>query len=245
MANSHLTGGARAAGIALAALLAALLAASLALPALAQDADSLGDQLRDLAAEQRIDLSGVELLDAAPPSRAAGSGTLFRRLEALLSGYNFILMHHSDGRIAGVRILGRATKGPPKVTEATVTARRKGAHYLVDAVLVGPTGLWSNRRMVVDTGASTVVLPVSAIRSLGLRETDLTLGKASTAGGEVTAQLGTLAAVRVGHAEVKDVEVTFIADEQLGRTALLGMSFLSHFQVTIDDAGQRIILTAK
>ena len=57
--------------------------------------------------------------------------------------------------------------------------------------------------------------------------------------------MGRLAAVRVGHAEVKDVPVTFIADKHLGRKALLGMSFLDHFRLTIDESAQRIILTTK
>ena len=242
MCHLRLRFGLRAAGVVLAAL---LVASSWPGALLAQDPVSLGDQLRDLAAAEGIETTGLELLDAEPPSQTLRSGTLFRRLEGLLSGFNFILLHDSDGAIAGVRVLGRAIKGPPVITDATVAAIRKGAHYLVDAVLVGPTGLWANRRMIVDTGATTVVLPVSAIPALGLRATDLTLGTAQTAGGEVAARIGILAAVRVGHAEVKDVAVTFIADEQLGRTALLGMSFLSHFQVTIDDAARRIILTKK
>ena len=241
MGNLRLRFALQAAG----AVLAALLALSPWPDALAQDPVSLGDQLRDLAAVEGIDMTGLELLDEEPPSQTERAGSLFRRLEGLLSGYNFILLHDAEGEIAGVRVLGRAIKGPPEITDVTVAAIRKGAHYLVDAVLVGPTGLWANRRMIVDTGATTVVLPVSAIRALGLRATDLTLGSAQTAGGEVAARIGTLAAVRVGHAEVKDVDVTFIADEQLGRTALLGMSFLSHFQVTIDDDARRIILTKK
>ena len=228
-----------------AAVLAALLAVPQGPAAQAQQPVSLGDQLRDLGAEEDIDMTGLDLLDEAPPSQTLRAGSLLRRLEGLLSGYNFILLHDAEGAIAGVRVLGRAIKGPPVITDATVAAIRKGAHYMVDAVLVGPTGLWANRRMIVDTGATTVVLPVSAIPALGLRPDDLILGTAQTAGGEVSARIGTLAAVRVGHAEVKDVAVTFIADEQLGQTALLGMSFLSHFQVTIDDAARRIVLTKK
>lgn len=218
------------------------------LPGIAPAQDAGGElraQLDNLAAAEGIEVTGLDVLGSAPARRAATSGPLARRLQGLLEGYNFILYHDGAGRIAGVRILGRAVKNPPRINETTVAASRQGAHYLVDAVLIGPTGLWASRRMVVDTGATTVVLPVSAISALGLREADLSAGTAQTAGGEVPAQVGSLAAVRVGQAEVKDVQVTFIADEHLGQAALLGMSFLSHFRLTIDDAAQRIILTAK
>jgi len=41
---------------------------------------------------------------------------------------------------------------------------------------------------------------------------------------------------------VNDVKVTFISDDRLGNTMLLGMSFLERFNVTIDDAHNALIL---
>ena len=120
MDNLRLSLGLRAAGV----VLAALLIAPPVPDARAQAPVSLGDQLRDLAAEEGVEMTGLELLDAEPPSQTERSGTLFRRLEGLLSGYNFILLHDSDGEIYGVRVLGRALKGPPEITHATVTAMR-------------------------------------------------------------------------------------------------------------------------
>jgi len=209
-------------------------------------AENLRAQVHGLAVREGIAVTGLERIGSgktAPPVTAQGSPE--EQLQALLAGYNFMILRDSSGRVSGVRVLGEGRAGPPKVTESSVPATRRGAHYLVDAVLIGPTGLWANRKLVVDTGASTVVLPISAIPSLGMRDTDLVLGTVETAGGKVPARLGQLAAVRVGHAEVKNIPVTFIDDENLGQTALLGMSFLDHFRVTFDDTGRRIILVAK
>lgn len=226
------------------AALTAVLLAAVALTGAAQDGDLAG-RLDDLARGEGFRVTGLELLDGAAAPKGAGSGSLEQRLRHLLAGYNFVLFHGADGKIAAVRVLGVSRAGPARLSEATVPVTRMGAHYLVDAVLIGPTGLWANRRLVIDTGASTVVLPASMIAQLGLRPSDLTAGTAETAGGKVPAQQGVLARVRVGHAEAKNVPVTFIADAQLGQTALLGMSFLEHFRLTIDDAGQRVILSEK
>ncbi len=229
-----------------AAVLACLAAGAAAQDAAAQDAQGLRAQLRALATGEGIAVTGLEKIGSAEASRPdSGNQAPEQRLQVLLAGFNFMIFRDSAGRVSGVRILDKARAGAPKLTESSVPVTRRGAHYLVDAVLIGPAGLWANRRMIVDTGASTVVLPISAIPLLGLRDSDLVLGTVETAGGKVPARMGKLAAVRVGHAEVKDIPVTFIADEKLGRTALLGMSFLEHFRVTFDDFGQRIVLNAK
>ncbi len=234
----------------LALALALILAVGPAASGVAQNtpqggADGLRDRLRALTQAEGIKVTGLDLIGPGAPRSSAESGPIEQRLQALLLGYNFVLFHDAAGRVSGLRVMGRSRAGPPELNEASVSTVRQGGHHLVDAVLVGPTGLWASRRLIVDTGASTVVLPVSAISSLGLRDSDLTLGTVETAGGKVPARMGRLAAVRVGHAEVKDVPVTFIADEHLGRRALLGMSFLDHFRLTIDDGAQRIILTTK
>ena len=224
--------------------LSAVLLAAVALTGTAQDS-GLAGRLDHLARQEGFRVTGMELLGSAVAPKDVSAGPLERRLRNLLAGYNFVLFHGPDGKIAAVRILGVSRAGPAKLREATVPVTRRGAHYLVDAVLPGPAGLWPTRRLIVDPGASTVVLPASAIVQLGLRTSDLTPGTAETAGGKVPAQQGVLAAVRVGHAEAKDVPVTFIEDAKLGQTALLGMSFLEHFRLTIDDAGQRVILSEK
>ena len=205
----------------------------------------LRGQVRELAAAEGLSVAGLERIGAARAVDLPTGGDLAMRLEALLRGYSYVILHDSDGEIAGVRILGAGRAGPPQVKEVAVPAQRRGAHHVVDAVLAGPTGLWASHRLILDTGASTIVLPASAIPKLGFRPGDLTDATVGTAGGEVAAKTGRLATVTIGQAVVRDVAVTFIADDKIGEAALLGMSFLDRFQVTIDDAADRIILIAK
>jgi Predicted aspartyl protease len=53
---------------------------------------------------------------------------------------------------------------------------------------------------------------------------------------------GKLKSVTIGKAHVDDVAVSFIDNDQLRSSGLLGMSFLGRFQVTFDDADNRITL---
>ncbi len=122
---------------------------------------------------------------------------------------------------------------------------RKGSQHLVEATLVGPTGAWRKLPLIVDTGATNVVLPRSMASELGFGDADLSEGTAETAGGRVKARAGWLASVSVGQAKVQDVAVTFIDDEQIGDKALLGKSFLNHFRLTIEESGDRIILMTR
>ena len=168
-----------------------------------------------------------------------------RRLELLLAGYNYILLYDNDDRVAEVRITGLApatVTGPPR--GAIDTTRRHGLH-LVEAELVGPNGRRRKLSLVVDTGATTVVLPSSMIGPLGFAAEDLQDGWSETAGGRVSIKLARLASIKVGPMLERDVAVSFIADEKLGKLSLLGASFLDRFRLTIDDRADRIILLAR
>jgi len=98
---------------------------------------------------------------------------------------------------------------------------------------------------MVDTGATTLVLPSSRIAELGFTAQDLRKGTSQTASGVVPMQLGRLRHVRIGGVSAADVEVSFIADDKLSGNQLLGMSFLQRFKMTIDDANNELILLAK
>jgi aspartyl protease family protein len=123
-----------------------------------------------------------------------------------------------------------------------VKTERRGRQHVVEAELVGPNGARHMVRLVVDTGASTVVLPSSMIAPLGFRVEKLEEDEAETANGTVDVKMGTLRSVRVGQAKVSDVSVGFIEDEQIGDQHLLGMSFLGRFRLTIDDKTDRVVL---
>lgn len=210
----------------------------------APDAVSLRMQLSDLADAEGISIEGLARLGDAGPRDEQGDD-LLARLRSLLLGYNYFLIHAPSGAIDEVRIVGVERARPIPQQRFYVPAVRSGEHHAVDAILTGPDGAWQAHRLLLDTGASTIVLPASTIGPLGFEEEDLTETVAATAGGEVPARLGRLSAVTVGNAAAADVAVTFIEDTRFKGPPLLGMSFLNRFGLAIDDAAGQIVLTAK
>ncbi|MDJ0948684.1 MAG: retropepsin-like aspartic protease [Alphaproteobacteria bacterium] len=130
--------------------------------------------------------------------------------------------------------------------EMVIRTRRQGAHHVVDAELFGPAGGSVEVELVVDTGASLLVLPASLIDQLGIDPLELEPGRAQTARGVVRTQLGRLDRVSLmgegDQVASDDVEVAFVRDGHLGGMALLGMSFLGRFRLMIDDAEDSITL---
>ena len=213
-----------------------------AMSAAAQNAaGSLRSQIEELASQAGFPVNGLERIGEAP-ARPAAEGPASRQIEELLKGYNYIIVHKTDGGIEELRILTpRSSTGPPPQRGA-VTSERQGSQHVVEAELVGPTGNKRTVRLVVDTGASTVVLPSSMIEPLGFDAEELDEDEAETANGTVEVKMGILRSVRVGQAKASDVAVGFIADERIGDQHLLGMSFLDRFRLTIDEKTNRVVL---
>lgn len=111
-------------------------------------------------------------------------------------------------------------------------------NYAVEVVFNGSTKLL----LMLDTGASMVVLHPSVAPKVGIRN----LGQqpkivVSTAGGKELNSIGVLNSVKVGNAVVTDVEATFNSHmEPTG--GLLGMTFLNDFRFEIDRQQNLLIL---
>jgi len=97
----------------------------------------------------------------------------------------------------------------------------------------------------VDTGATLVVLPESFAERLGYQLDKLPTQQVRTANGTASARIATLPTLRLGSTAVVDIGIAFIGDEQLGGTALLGMSALGRFQITLDDEQNQLTLRPK
>ncbi len=127
-----------------------------------------------------------------------------------------------------------------------IRTRRSGAHHVVQGALSGPNGEVVAVELLVDTGATVIVLPESLIAPLGFENTDLEPGRAQTARGVVRTKNGRLERVMIGSessaAEREDVPVAFVHDRYIGGIALLGMSFLGQFRIMIDDRADEITL---
>lgn len=210
-------------------------------------AEDLRAQVLELAAQEGFLVSGLDQIDDAPPRRLWSTG-LARRISALLSDYNYLLLHDRAGSIRELWIL------EPKPTTAAMVGRyavgttRRGTHHLVETALVGPNGQRRTMALTLDTGATTIFLPRDMIELLGFRDKDLRDGWSRTVGGRIPVKLGRLKMVKVGHALAKDVAVAFPAGQLAAPSdefALLGMSFLKRFRLTIEDAENQIILMAK
>ncbi len=138
-----------------------------------------------------------------------------------------------------------AYSAPPAADHAyTIKTTRRGPHHHVEAVLSGPNGYTQALTLLIDTGATTVVLPASLSAALGFRREELQDGWTQTANGRVPIKRGILASVKIGEATAENVEVSFIADELLGTQKILGMSFLRNFRMSLDDKNNELILLA-
>ena len=205
---------------------------------------SLRNELEVLASQHSFTISGINKLEDEA-ANLGSEASLEERLKSLLSGYNYLLVHDATGEISELRILGPHASAEELERRVSVKTMRRGVHHWVEAILVGPRGARRTLPLLVDTGASTVVLPNSMIEELGFKPSELQDGETQTAAGSVNVKLGQLYSVQVGHAHLRDVAVGFIEDDKLGEQPLLGMSFLGRFRLTIDDENNRVMLLTR
>lgn len=112
----------------------------------------------------------------------------------------------------------------------------RGGHFYTTILVNGKPV-----RAVIDTGASAVALSAAAARRIGIDAARGTAVKSYTANGVVSATRVLLGSVELGGNTVRNVEGTLMTQE-LGPDieALLGMSFLKHFEVTTDGMVMRL-----
>jgi aspartyl protease family protein len=228
---------------------------ALTLPALAAGG-GLADQLRRMAHADGFVISGLEKLrDTDTPAGAAQGGTA-ERVRALLADFDYVIVHGSAERVRRVIIIGAKRPAPPSPqapptarsdpggsgTQTVLKTRREGDHHLVGVVLVGAGGQRLPLEMLVDTGASMSVLPLSRAAALGLDPARLPVRELTTAKGKVQARVGTIAAMELGGIRAKDLEVAFVEDAQLAGHALLGMNLLSRYMFILDEEHDELTL---
>jgi aspartyl protease family protein len=205
---------------------------------------SLRNELEALARQHNFTISGINKLEDEAANLKNGED-LDERLKSLLSGYNYLLVHDATGEISDLCILGPHPSAAELERRVSVKTTRRGGRHLVEAILVGSGGARRIVPLLVDTGASTIVLPSSMMGELGFKPSELQDGKSRTAAGPVNVKLGQLHSVQVGHAHLRNVAVGFIEDDKIGEQHLLGMSFLGRFRLTIDDENSRVMLSPR
>jgi aspartyl protease family protein len=244
--------------------IARLLALSAAGSALAGPQVDVSHELERLMTQYGFAMDRKQLESTRDVQGRAEGADLLPRLNALLEGFDYVIVQGPKGvervLIVGTKAAssgapGGANGGPPAPDQArgepaaageiVLESQRKGTSHALTVALEGDNGQRIQRVLLLDTGADFVVLPSSLIAQLGIQPGALRTQRVQTANGAVDARLGTLAALWLGGQRVAGVEVAFIDDSRLGGSALLGMSVLGRFRVTIDDDQNRVVLSGK
>ena len=134
---------------------------------------------------------------------------------------------------------GRVQSFGPKQTEFV----RSQQGMTINAIINGKL----NVRLILDTGASLVVLRKSLASELGIELTDINSDMKITLadGRQSGAKHIIIKSVKVEDLEVENVDAAILIDdtsEELSADGLLGMSFLRHFNFKIDQKGNKLIL---
>ncbi|BBA33088.1 conserved domain protein [Methylocaldum marinum] len=209
----------------------------------AAESETLRARLESLATEHGFVVEGLEHLGYESARDTAGD--LSVRLRQLLEEYNYVIMTEKPGAIGRLVITSAKTPTRARSLNAAIKTTRLGSHHQVDTVLVGPNGVALPVTLIVDTGASTLVLPESMMQELGFTPEMLQPGVSQTANDIVPIKAGILESVGVGPASAADVPVAFFPDDRLRGAKLLGMSFLSRFRMTLDETESELILLAR
>lgn len=135
----------------------------------------------------------------------------------------------SGMRIGGVDL----SAGSSSASSVTLTADTQG-HYQTLGQINGGTV-----QFLVDTGATSIALPSSEARRLGINYLNGQRGFTQTANGRAAAYRVTLDTVKVGDITLHAVEAVVLEGDGL-KTALLGMSFLNRTEMKRD--GQALTL---
>lgn len=212
-------------------------------PVAALDDAGLREQLSALARQHGFAIEGLNRVQGGslPPVGGQPREALLKWLEA----YNYLIVESRAGKIERVVITGIKRDRPKTSISPYVPTTREGVHHRVSAQLVGPNGIPREVSLIVDTGASSIVLPDSLAAELGFTASTLQGGRSQTANGVMPVKTGVLSLVRVGQTASPEVQVMFVPDRRLGNAMLLGMSFLKRFRFTLDDDHDELILLAK
>lgn len=224
----------------------------------------VAEELERLAAAHGFDILPEHLDKTRDHQGRAEFEELMPRLRELLVSFDHIILQTPGGGVERVIILGEtviftppdasASAGDNKQPEGeekegdgdiVLSTQRKGEQHLVQVSLEGAEGAKVDQQLLVDTGADHLVLPASLLSNLKIPEASLKPTQAQTANGKVDALMGLLDAVSFGEHRITGVTATFIEDDKLGGSALLGMSVLGRYKMTIDDDKNTLTLSKK
>ena len=142
-------------------------------------------------------------------------------------GWNAVTPAAAGSRPSPAAIQKRSASKPKKhVLGVSVAGREMRVTADLDGTYVP---------FIVDTGAMSCTIPMWAVREMGIEFDDDTprIMVRGISGKAMMVPVITVGTVRVGSAEVEDVEMAVLDTQSTG---LLGMTFFNHFKVTTDPA---------
>jgi aspartyl protease family protein len=125
------------------------------------------------------------------------------------------------------------------VVSEKIPLRREGNSYYATVVINGK----QPEEMIVDTGANSVVLPYKVAVECGAKPDDSAQAVTATVadGSKVKSKLVVLDSVRVGKFTAERVQCVVLPPEAKNAPTLLGMTFLSRFNFSIN--GTELVLS--
>jgi len=112
-------------------------------------------------------------------------------------------------------------------------------HLLADVLINNSV----HASLVVDTGSPVVMLTSSFIQKLGFDLSHSNMGYVELLNGKYRAAAVSLDSIKLGDSQAHDINAAVLLEDTHGLSdGLLGLSFLSKFHFTLDQAGQKLIL---
>ncbi len=128
-------------------------------------------------------------------------------------------------------------RGRP-ITHVIKAKSGSGGHYVVEVLLNGTV----KADLIVDTGATMIILSDRIGKRLGIHpRSNLPKIEMTTAGGKLETPLFVLDSLKIGEAEVFNVEAS--TNPHMGKMdGLLGITFLGEFRMEMDRENSELIL---
>ena len=115
-------------------------------------------------------------------------------------------------------------------------------HHFIEVAFTGPTDIRIETQLMLDTGASFIVLPMHMMEELDISDEDMARRPLQTANGVIESFVTKLPLLEIGNEKIHDVEVAFVEDGSMGGLKLLGMSALKDYKMTIDNQNETLTL---
>ncbi len=157
-----------------------------------------------------------------------------------LSSFNYAtqLDPNLTADLQGIMNAARQRLSTPDRTVVPITPQ--GNALYVDVLINNQA-----KRFILDTGASYTAISASTANSLGLTDLDLAPQiSLSTGNGKITAPVIQVDSINLNGAEVRNLRVVVL--QAVGNIdGLLGLNFLNHFNMDINQAAGQIILSRR